>query len=109
MLNSHKVYSSTVRSQSVLTADVTAVIYPADRAGSAAGGSSMDVQDPDQALRWPATADDNNEPVWREQQGRLGGAWGIQPLDQVAEGLRGSRGRLQDGFALLEGFAADAD
>jgi hypothetical protein len=100
---------STVRSKSALAEDATAVLYPAVRTVSSASGSSRDVQAPDLALRRPATVDDSNQPVWQELQRRLDGALGIQALDQVDEDLRVWRGGLQDGFALHEGLAADAD
>jgi VCBS repeat-containing protein len=98
----------TVHSKSAVTADATTVIGLAVRARSSATGS-MDVLDPGQALRRLATAEDSNQPVWRELQRRLDGASGIQPLDVVAENPRVSRGRFQDGFAVFEGFAAEAE
>jgi hypothetical protein len=99
---------STADTTSAMTVDATTVIDMADRAGSSADGS-MDVRAPDLALQRPATVDDSNQPDWRELQRRPESVAGVQPLDQVAEDLRVGRGRLQDGYAVFEGFVPDAD
>jgi hypothetical protein len=99
----------TVSNKSASKSDAAAVLDPPDLAGSSASRSSMDVQAPGLAVQYPATVDDRNQPVWREVEGRLDGTLGIQPLDPVAEDFRVYRGRLQSGFALLEGLGADVD
>jgi VCBS repeat-containing protein len=83
---------SLLPSKSAAKADATAVIDVADRAGSPAGGSSIDVQASDLMPLRPAPGDDSNQPVWQEPQRRPDGT-----------------GDIQDGSAVFEGFAADAD